>query len=92
MELTYNVQKNAMNVALRKLSFERVVDFDFESALFLVDNRWQYGEVRHIAIGYLDRRLHVLCFTATETGIRVISLRKANLREGRKYEKPLTID
>jgi uncharacterized DUF497 family protein len=36
--------------------------------------------------------LHVLCFTPIEGGIRVISFRKANMREARKHGKPLTID
>jgi hypothetical protein len=43
-------------------------------------------------LGWLDVRLHVLCFTPTDDGLRVISLRKANARELRRYEKtpPLT--
>ncbi len=44
-------------------------------------HRKNYGETRYIAAGYLDARLHVLVFSETERGIRVISLRKANQRE-----------
>ena len=33
------------------------------------------------AIGLLENRLHVLVFTETVDGIRVISFRKANSRE-----------
>ena len=36
-------------------------------------------------LGYLDERLHVLVFGETEDGIRVISFRKANDREGKKH-------
>jgi len=50
------------------------------------------GENRIVGIGYLERRLHVLCFIPTRNGIRVISFRKANDREARKYGKPKTID
>jgi len=50
------------------------------------------GEKRRIAIGYLDGRLHFLCFVEIPSGIRVISFRKANLREARKHGKPLTLD
>ena len=50
------------------------------------------GETRYIALCYLDRRLYVLCFTETETGIRVISFRKANEREASRYGKAQTID
>ena len=38
------------------------------------------------------RLLNVLCFATTEEGIRVISFRKANTREARKYGKAKTID
>lgn len=39
------------------------------------------------AIGFLRRRLHVLCFTPIDAGIRVISFRKANNREIKAYEQ-----
>jgi uncharacterized DUF497 family protein len=47
--------------------------------------RRDYGETRYVAIGWLSERLHVLCFTTTDDGIRVISLRKANDREVKRY-------
>lgn len=56
------------------------------------DTRKEYGETRYIALCYLDGRLHVLCFTETGTGIRVISFRKANAREAKRHGKPQTID
>jgi uncharacterized protein len=43
------------------------------------------AKVRYVASGYLDERLHVLCFTETHNGIRVISFRKANSREMNRY-------
>ena len=56
--------------------------------------RHDYGETRQIALGNLEGRMHVLCFTETSTGIRVISFRRANAREIRRYEKskPLVDD
>ncbi|MEZ5435130.1 MAG: BrnT family toxin [Pseudomonadales bacterium] len=90
MRLEYDLVKNERNVRERGLSFERTVDFDFESAAFILDQRRNYGEERFVAIGYLDNRLHILCFTAVENGIRIISFRKANSREAQKYGKPLT--
>ena len=44
-------------------------------------------EMRYLALGLLKTRLHVLVFTETESGIRVISLRKANKREILRYEQ-----
>jgi len=86
MDITYDPSKNAKNIADRGLSFERAEDFDFESALIAIDERREYGETRYVAAGYLDGRLHVLCFVETDTGIRVISFRKANSREVKNYE------
>lgn len=53
------------------------------------DLRKDYGENRYIAAGFLAGRLHILVFTPTADGIRVISFRKANRRELRRYEAQL---
>ena len=87
MEISFDPVKNARNVKERGLSFERAAEFDFESALFDADTRHDYGEARTRAFGYLDGRLHVLVFTETADGIRIISLRKANIREVKRYEQ-----
>lgn len=61
VEITYDPAKNRRNIALRGLSFERVAAFDFLDATYLIDDRREYPEVRRIAIGYLEGRLHHLC-------------------------------
>jgi uncharacterized protein len=38
-----------------------------------------------MAVGWIADRLHVLCYTETDDGIRVISLRKPNDREAERY-------
>jgi len=35
----------------------------------------------------LGKRLHIVCFTETKDGIRIISFRKANNREVKRYEQ-----
>jgi uncharacterized DUF497 family protein len=64
-----------------------VADFDFETALYAVDDRRDYREERWRALGRLDGRVHALVFAETTRGIRVISFRKANRREVKRYEK-----
>ena len=86
MRICFDSAKNARNVRTRDLSFERARELEFETALTLIDRRHDYGETRYIAIGYLDARLHVLCYTRVAGGIRVISFRKANPRKVRRYE------
>ena len=85
MEIIYDYSKNKRNLIERNLSFEEVIDFDFEGARLSIDERKDYGETRIRAIG----RLHTLVFTETENGIRVISFRKANKRELTEYEKQI---
>lgn len=87
MDIEFDVIKNDTNIRARGLSFERAVDFDFETAVFKQDTRHDYGEIRLRALGYLDGRIHALVFTETAKGIRVISFRKANKREVLRYEQ-----
>ena len=92
MKIVYDRAKSERNVRERGLSFERAADFDFTTALFFVDDRRDYGELRHVAIGYLEERLHVLCFVERPSAVRVISFRKANRREVRKYAQAQATD
>lgn len=90
MRITYDPAKNERNIRERALSFDRAADFDFESAAIIIEPR--KGELRRVATGYLDKRLHVLCYVPQVDGIRVISFRKANKREARRSGKAQTID
>ena len=92
MDISYDTTKNAHNIEERDLSFERAADFDFETAKVWQDLRNPYPESRYVAIGYPDGRLHVLVFSETERGVRVISFRKANSREGKNHGFQLTRD
>jgi uncharacterized DUF497 family protein len=92
VRISYDPAKNERNIRTRGLSFESAADFNFESALYAVDDRRDYGETRYIAIGMVHDRLHVLCFAETADGIRVISFRKANVREVKRYAKAQATD
>jgi uncharacterized DUF497 family protein len=88
--ITYDLAKNARNIRERGLSFDRAADFDFSTATFHTEVR--NGETRRIAVGYLDKRLHLLCYIPKPEGIRVISFRKTNKREAKRYGKAQTIN
>lgn len=92
MHIAFDQAKNERNIAQRGLSFERAIEFDFETAKVWQDTRHSYSESRVVALGYLGARLHVLVFCETNDGIRVISFRKANPREGVKHGFALTRD
>jgi uncharacterized protein len=90
MGISYDPAKNERNIRERGLSFDRAAYFDFETALFAENPR--RGEMRRIAVGYLDKRLHLLCYIPEPDGIRVISFRKTDKREAKLYGKAQTID
>ena len=77
--------KAAANLVKHGIAFERVHDFDWDTAQVVEDDREDYGEQRMIALGLIDAVLHVLVFTERDDSIRVISLRKANKRETKAY-------
>lgn len=85
MDLEYDPVKRTSNLDKHRVDFEDARRFEFSSALAWEDERKDYGETRWVAIGLLDNRLHVICFTQVIAGIRVISLRKANKREVNIY-------
>lgn len=87
MQITFDPVKNARNVAERGLAFAEVEFFEWSTALIEEDTRKVYGERRFAAQGLIGDRLHVLVFTPREGNIHVISLRKANTREVKRYEK-----
>ena len=92
VRISFDPAKNERNIQLRDLSFERAADFEFETALFAADERKEYHETQIIAIGLLGDRVHVMCFTETPDGIRVISFRKANAREVNRYAQARSAD
>ncbi|BCX88482.1 conserved hypothetical protein [Methylomarinovum tepidoasis] len=85
MEYEWDDNKAATNLRNHGVTFEAVMDFDWEAATILEDDRRDYGEHRFIAYGPIGDRLHCLVFTLRGRRIRVISLRKANSREVRRY-------
>jgi uncharacterized protein len=62
--------------------------FDWDTALEREDDRFDYGEVRFVAIGLIDARLYVMVFTegSDDDAVRVISLRPAEKHETRFYD------
>ncbi|MFN8953938.1 MAG: BrnT family toxin [Burkholderiales bacterium] len=85
--MRFDPAKNASNIASRGLSFELVELMEWVTALMEEDTRKAYGERRFLVLGYIGERLHAMVFTPREGKVHVISLRKANSREVKKYAK-----
>jgi uncharacterized protein len=88
VEIVFGPKKDPANKKKHRISLNRADDFDFESALYSVDDREDYGEVRYLAIGFIEARLHRFVFVDNDDGdIRAISLRKATKHEAKDYEE-----
>ncbi len=85
MKIEFDSDKNGRNITKHGVSLEMARSFELESAAIRMDWREHYGELRFNALGYIGLRLYHMTFTLRGDVIRVISLRKANRREIRRY-------
>jgi len=65
------------------LSFGR--DILMNAVMTLMDKRFDYGEDRFVSFGYSGGKLYVCVYVVREDTTRLISVRKANAREARRY-------
>jgi uncharacterized DUF497 family protein len=82
---SFDFIKSERNRLLRGIDFVIVENFEWDSALILQDLRQDYLEDRFQALGFISEHLHMLVFTPRERRIHVISLRRANQRERKRY-------
>ncbi|MCF8190063.1 BrnT family toxin [Polynucleobacter sp. MG-Unter2-18] len=87
MKLSYDSAKNGSNIQKHGLSLAKASLLEWDTALEWIDGRKNYGEERRIALVLMKQRLYCIVYIELKVGIRVISLRKANVREVEKYEK-----
>ncbi|SCX35898.1 BrnT family toxin [Agrobacterium rosae] len=87
MEIEFDPAKDAKNIAKHGVSLQAAENFDWDSAFEREDDRFDYEEVRFVALGMIGGRLHVLAFTegSHDDAIRAISLRPAEKHEARFY-------
>jgi hypothetical protein len=67
------------------LSFERVADLDWHMAVVRGDTRPDYGETRLLVMTPLEVRLHAAVVIPRGADLPVISFRRANRREVKRY-------
>jgi uncharacterized protein len=89
MNVTFDPAKDAFNLAKHGFSLLDAVGFEWESAVVWPDKRREYEEARMVALGYIGLRIMALVFVdrppERPTERRIISLRKANTREVKRY-------
>ena len=83
--IEFDPAKDAINRAKHALSLTDAESFDWDAANIVPDKRFEYGEPRFQAYAIFAGRLHVVAYTPREERYRIISFRRANGRETRRY-------
>ena len=91
LEFSWDKNKNQLNCAKHKISFEEAVTvFYDENALLIDDPEHSKKEERFVLIG-LSTQLKVLtvchCYKEDDKTIRIISARKATTNESKQYNE-----
>jgi uncharacterized DUF497 family protein len=86
MGFEWDEQKREANLAKHGVDFRRMVTlFEGDNFVEIEDDREDYGETRLTVLGEIDGRIYAVAYTWREGKRRIISARRANDREQRKY-------
>lgn len=87
IQFEWDEEKSEATRANRGFGFEEVAGVFLDPARFIFpDDREEYGENRWIVFGEIEGRLFAVAYTLRGDVIRIISARKANRRERRRYD------
>jgi uncharacterized protein len=89
MHIEFDSAKDAANQTKHGVSLSVAGELDWDAALVWVDDRFEYGEVRMIALAPKTEILYYVAFVDRGEARRVISLRRANRREVKHYVENL---
>ena len=89
MRIEFDPAKDAANQAKHGVSLALAVELDWDAALVWVDARFEYEELRVIALVPKTEILYYVAFVERGAARRIISLRRANRREVRHYVQSL---
>lgn len=88
VRVEFDPAKNEVNIAKHGVPLGAAERFDWDTALVVEDDRFDYGEIRFYALGYIGSRLHTMIYAESddEDAIRVISLWPSQRSEVKRYE------
>ena len=85
MKVIYDPDKHAQTLIHRGLDMADAVHVFAGKSVTMADDRKDYGEERFITVGFIDARMVYVAWTPRDGAFRIISMRKANEREQKKY-------
>jgi uncharacterized DUF497 family protein len=89
MRITFDVAKRDATFNERGLAFEDAATVFQGKTLDMVDDRFDYGEERIVGVGRLAGRMVIVVRTQRADARQVISIRKANEREEKRFAERL---
>ena len=89
MRIEFDPAKDAANQAKHGVSLALALELDWEAALVWLDARFEYEELRMIALAPNTGVLYYVAFVERGAARRIISLRRANRREVNHYVQSL---
>ena len=87
MNIEFDAAKDEANVEKHGVSLALAAEIEWTDVLCAPDSRRDYGELREIGFAVIAQRLYVVVFVQRGEVMRIISLRKANAREGKMYDQ-----
>ncbi|MEP9396605.1 BrnT family toxin [Mesorhizobium sp. KR2-14] len=85
MKISFDPAKDEKTRVERGFSLALGVDVIRNQVALRLDDRRDYGEDRLISFGYVEERLFVCVYTVRGDTLHIISVRKANDREIKRY-------
>ena len=89
MRIEFDPAKDEANRVKHGVSLALAVELDWEAALVWFDARFEYAELRMIALAPKTEILYYVAFVDRGQVRRIISLRRANRREVKHYVQSL---
>ena len=89
MRIEFDPAKDEANLAKHGVSLALAAELDWEAALVWFDARFEYDELRMIALAPKTEILYYVAFVDRGQARRIISLRRANRREVKHYVQSL---
>ncbi len=85
MQIEFDPAKEVSNLARHGVSLALAGQLDWEAALVWQDDRFEYNELRMIALAPETNTLYYVAFVDRGEVRRIISLRRAERREVKHY-------
>lgn len=89
MVITFDPAKRDKTLTERGFEFADAGQVFAGPTYTLSDDRFDYPEPRFVTVGQLKERMVVIVWTPTQDGRRIISMRKANDREQKRFADAL---